>query len=97
VLRHSCRWKIGDDSKINVMTEPWFKKKDGLWMPSPQDQGVSSLIVNNLMSSRGKWWDRHKINSLFLSDMEEDKLVWNDDLHNNCNVKCNTNCCWKMT
>ncbi|MCI06599.1 RNA-directed DNA polymerase (Reverse transcriptase) [Trifolium medium] len=36
---YKARWRIGDGTKIKVMNEPWLKKEDGMWMPSPQEQG----------------------------------------------------------
>ncbi|MCI37607.1 putative ribonuclease H protein, partial [Trifolium medium] len=38
VLMNGCRWRIGDGTKIKVMHEPWLKKEDGMWLPSPQEQ-----------------------------------------------------------
>ncbi|MCH85922.1 hypothetical protein A2U01_0006774, partial [Trifolium medium] len=33
------KWRIGNGSKIKVMSEPWLREKDGRWMQSPQPQG----------------------------------------------------------
>ncbi|PNY09255.1 ribonuclease H [Trifolium pratense] len=60
VLLNGCRRKIGDGTNIKVMNEPWLKKEDGKWMQSPQEQGVSSLHVNQLMLANGKVWDNNK-------------------------------------
>ncbi|CAJ2650781.1 unnamed protein product [Trifolium pratense] len=94
VLINGCRWRIGEDTKIKVMNEPWFKKEDGLWMQSPQEQGVYNMFVNQLMLPNGKVWDCDKIIMLFplnvansilavplFNEIEEDNLVWQDDLH----------------
>ncbi|GAU48831.1 hypothetical protein TSUD_190610 [Trifolium subterraneum] len=35
-----CRLKIGDGSKIRVMTEPWLQGEDDLWISSPQEQAA---------------------------------------------------------
>ncbi|WJX24106.1 hypothetical protein P8452_13251 [Trifolium repens] len=31
-----ARWRIGDGSKINVMSDPWLRGNDMLWLQSPQ-------------------------------------------------------------
>jgi hypothetical protein len=49
---NGCRWRIGDGSKIKIMNEPWLKKEDGLWLRSPQDEGVFNMTVNQLMLQR---------------------------------------------
>ncbi|CAJ2672830.1 unnamed protein product [Trifolium pratense] len=100
VLLNGCRRKIGDGTNIKVMNEPWLKKEDGKWMQSPQEQGVSSLYVNQLMLANGKVWDNNKVSALFpinvansilavplYDDIEEDQLVWDDDMHENYNVR----------
>ncbi|MCI64113.1 hypothetical protein A2U01_0085370, partial [Trifolium medium] len=63
-------------------------------MQSPQEQGAFNLFVNQLMLPNGKVWDSNKIHSLFplniansilavplFDDIEEDQLVWDDDMH----------------
>jgi hypothetical protein len=82
------------------MSEPWLREKDGTWVQSPQNQGVYNITVNQLMLPNIKCWDKEKIESLFpegvaryilntpLFDViEEDKLVWHDDIHGQYNVK----------
>jgi hypothetical protein len=100
VLMNGCRWRIGDGSKIKIMNEPWLKKEDGLWLQSPQDEGVFNMSVNQLMLQNRKEWDSVKIKLLFplniansildvplLNDVEEDKLIWYDDLNGNYSVR----------
>ncbi|GAU25274.1 hypothetical protein TSUD_17870 [Trifolium subterraneum] len=87
-------------TKINVMNEPWLKKEDELWMQLPQAQGMTNLYVNQLMLPNEKEWDSNKIHMLFPSyvaksilvvplfeDVEEDHLVWDDDMYGHYNVK----------
>jgi hypothetical protein len=81
------------------MNEPWLKKEDGKWMQSPHEQCVANLHVNQLLCPNEKACDSNKIFSLFPScvanhilvvtlfdDIEEDHLVWDDDIHGNYNV-----------
>jgi ribonuclease HI len=104
VTLNGCRWRIGDGTKINIMHEPWLRKEDGKWLQSPQEQGVANLCVNQLMCQNGKFWDSNKIHSLFptcvanailavplFEDIEEDHLVWDDDIHGIYNVKSGYN------
>jgi hypothetical protein len=88
---NGCRWSIGNGTSIKIMGEPWLREKDGVWIPSPQSQGVHNLNVNDLMIPIMKLWDTEKIESLFpmhianrivetplLNVVEEDKLIWID-------------------
>jgi hypothetical protein len=47
------------------MNEPWLRDVDGAWIPSPQNQGVHNLHVNELMIPNVKMWDKGKVESLF--------------------------------
>jgi hypothetical protein len=82
------------------MSEPWLRAKDSAWLPSPQDQGVYSLKVSDLMIPNMKLWDKEKIETLFpmhivncimetplLNLVEDDKLVWSDSIDGNYSVK----------
>jgi ribonuclease HI len=104
VIMNGCRWKIGDGTRIKVMNDPWLRKDDGKWVQSPQEQGVANLYVNHLLCPNEKAWDSNKIHSLFPSyvansilavplfdDVEEDQLVWDDDMKGNYNVKSGYN------
>jgi ribonuclease HI len=86
------------------MSDPWLKKDDGKWVPSPQEQGVTNLYVKRLLRPNEKAWDSNIIHSIFPSyvansilavplfdDVEEDQLVWDDDIHGNYNVKSGYN------
>jgi hypothetical protein len=107
---NGCRWRIGDGSKIKIMNEPWLKKEDGLWLQSPQDEGVFNMSVNQLMLQNRKEWDSDKIKLLFplniansildvplLNDVEEDKLIWYDDLNGNYSVRSAYNLLLNLT
>jgi hypothetical protein len=101
---NGCRWNIGDGTKIYVMNDPWLMKNDEKWVQSPQTQDVASLCVNNLLRPNEKAWDSNKIHSIFPShvansilavplfnDVDEDHLVWDDDMYRNYNVKSGYN------
>ncbi|KAK2423594.1 hypothetical protein QL285_034041 [Trifolium repens] len=100
ILMYGCRWRIGNGTSINIMSEPWLRERDGAWIPSPQDQGVYNLNVSNLMIPNMKLWDKEKIESLFplhiakrivetplLNVVEEDKLIWSDNIDGNYSVR----------
>jgi hypothetical protein len=100
ILMNGCRWRIGDGKSIKIMNEPWLRGLEGAWIPSPQEQGVHDLFVNDLMLPNMKLWDKRKIESLFpihvanriidmpLFDMlEDDKLIWVDSTNGIYNVK----------
>jgi hypothetical protein len=46
---NGCRWSIGSGTKIKVMSDPWLREDDGVWVPSPQLQGAHDLNVNELL------------------------------------------------
>ncbi|PNX55279.1 hypothetical protein L195_g048906, partial [Trifolium pratense] len=54
-------WKIGDERKIKVMTEPWLRGDGKGWIRAPQPQGVYNITVNDLMLDDIKQWDSNKI------------------------------------
>jgi hypothetical protein len=99
ILLNGCRWRIGNGASIKVMNEPWLRDLEGAWVPSPQDQGVHNLYVNDLMLPNVKIWDKGKVESLFpmhvanrildipLFELSEDKLVWIDSTYGDYNVK----------
>jgi hypothetical protein len=49
VLLYGCRWQIGDESKIKVMTDPWLRVDQGRWLRAPQNHSVYNLTVQQLM------------------------------------------------
>ncbi|WJX92273.1 hypothetical protein P8452_73938 [Trifolium repens] len=100
VLSIGCRWKIGDGSKIKVMSDPWICGNDMLWVQSPQHQSTYNLFVNDLLVQGMKIWDSQKILSLFaepvashilntplFEEVTEDRVVWNFENHGNYTVK----------
>jgi hypothetical protein len=100
VLNHGCRWTVGDGKNINVMSDPWLRGKDNLWMHSPQIQSMYNLSVHNLLLQNSKEWDIHKIYSLFpehvassiintplIEEVHDDKLMWIFENHGSYTVK----------
>ncbi|GAU45901.1 hypothetical protein TSUD_401110 [Trifolium subterraneum] len=100
VLMNGCRWRIGNGANIRVVTEPWLRVEDGLWVNSPQIQGAHNIIVNDLLLPNMKMWDKEKIDALFsldmakcildiplLNEIENDQLTWNDDVYGHYSVK----------
>ncbi|PNX79837.1 hypothetical protein L195_g035827 [Trifolium pratense] len=57
------------------MSEPWLKKKDGLWVQSPQERDVANYIIAVPL----------------FDTVEEDKFVWVDDVYENYSVKSGYN------
>jgi ribonuclease HI len=104
VLSIGCRWKIGDGSKIKIMSEPWLRGEDKLWVQSPQNQSTYDLFVKDLLLQGTKMWDCHKVHLLFsepvaelilntplFEEVKEDKLVWKFDNHGIYTVKSGYN------
>ncbi|PNX92542.1 ribonuclease H [Trifolium pratense] len=56
-----ARWSIGGGDKINIMKDPWLRGSDERWVPSPQEEGVYQLFVNDLLLDNYKAWDIAKI------------------------------------
>ncbi|MCH90826.1 putative ribonuclease H protein, partial [Trifolium medium] len=50
---YKARWRIGDDTKIKVMNEPWLKKEDGFWLQAPQEQVERARAEN--VDWKGIW------------------------------------------
>ncbi|PNX78963.1 ribonuclease H, partial [Trifolium pratense] len=104
VLMNGCRWSIGNGANIKVMSDPWLREKDGIWVQSPQTQGAYNIRVNDLMLPHMKRWDKDKIEAIFplevancildiplLDEIVEDKLIWADSLHGLYSVKSGYN------
>jgi hypothetical protein len=49
--------KYSNEINIYVMTEPWLRKGDELWVSAPHNQGVYDIYVHLLMLSNRKVWD----------------------------------------
>ncbi|PNX96867.1 ribonuclease H, partial [Trifolium pratense] len=101
---YKARWIIGSGTNINVMKDPWLREKDGAWIQSPQVQGAYNITVNNLMLPNIKRWDKEKVETLFTDEVaksildiplfdtvEEDKLIWIDNIHGQYSVKSGYN------
>jgi ribonuclease HI len=104
VLMNGCRCIVGNGTNIRVMSDPWLREKDGVWVQSPQAQGVYTITVNELMLPNIRAWDKNKIMSLFPMDVvnrivdiplidviEEDKLIWVDSVNGQYSVKSGYN------
>ncbi|XP_045790350.1 uncharacterized protein LOC123885137 isoform X2 [Trifolium pratense] len=72
VLVNGCRWKIGDGSKIKIMSEPWLRGEDTLWMQSPQTQ---KAVAENI------------IKTPLFEEVKEDQVVWQYENHGVYTVK----------
>jgi hypothetical protein len=86
------------------MSDPWHREKDGVWVHSPQLQCAHNITVNELMLPNVKMWDKDKIEAVFSMDVancildiplfdevEEDKLIWCDNIHGQYSVKSGYN------
>jgi hypothetical protein len=104
ILMNGCRWIVGDGTKIRVMSDPWLREKDSVWVQSPQVQGAHDITVNDLMCPNIRAWDKNKIMSLFPMDVVnrivdiplidvigEDKLIWVDSVNGQYSVKSGYN------
>jgi hypothetical protein len=104
ILMNGCRWIIGDGTNVRVMSDPWLREKDDVWVQSPQVQGAYTITVNELMLPNIRAWDKNKIMSLFPMDVvnrivdiplidviEEDKLIWVDSVNGQYSVKSGYN------
>jgi hypothetical protein len=49
VLLNVCMWKIGDGSKIMIMSEPWIRREDNFRLDAPQIQSMYDLNVRALL------------------------------------------------
>jgi hypothetical protein len=45
VLLNGCMWKIGDGSKIMIISEPWIRGDDNFRLDAPQVQSMYDLNV----------------------------------------------------
>jgi hypothetical protein len=101
---NGCRWIVGNGTRIKAMSESWLRRKEGAWISSPQTQGAHNIFVNDLMLPNTKVLDRRKIENLFspgvvknilgiplFDTVEEDKLIWMDNLHGQYSVKSGYN------
>ncbi|PNX86022.1 ribonuclease H, partial [Trifolium pratense] len=69
---YKARWKIGDGSKIKIMSEPWLRGEDTLWMQSPQTQ---KAVAENI------------IKTPLFEEVKEDQVVWQYENHGVYTVK----------
>jgi hypothetical protein len=44
VFVNGCRWKICDGRNIKIMSDPWLRGEDTLWLQSPQVQKYVQFI-----------------------------------------------------
>ncbi|WJX23528.1 hypothetical protein P8452_12731 [Trifolium repens] len=110
VIITGCRWTIGDGKRISVMSDPWLRGQDHLWLHAPQSQSMYNLCVYNLLLQDSKEWDLHKIYSIFpepvatniintplLAEVHEDKLTWIFEKHGCYSVRSGYKNYIKMT
>ncbi|CAJ2665968.1 unnamed protein product [Trifolium pratense] len=69
---YKARWKIGDGSRINIMSEPWLRGEDNPWMQAPQNHtSVAESIIRIPL----------------LEEVTEDCLLWQFENNGNYTVK----------
>ncbi|CAK8544282.1 unnamed protein product [Lathyrus sativus] len=86
------KWRIGDGSKIKVMSDPWLRGVGKVWANAPQNRDAYNISVKDLMLNSVKIWDKYKIKHLFtrdvakailevplLEEVGEDGLVWKEE------------------
>jgi hypothetical protein len=47
------------------MRDPWLRNNPVKWLPSPQNQGLYTLKLSDLMIDGERKWDVNKIHALF--------------------------------
>jgi hypothetical protein len=48
VILRGCRWIIDDESKINVVNDPWIYNGASKWVCAPLASGLYHMHVNDL-------------------------------------------------
>lgn len=74
VLNMDCRCSIVEGRKIKVMTEPWLRGLEEVYLGSPQGQRVYNITINDLMLANVKRWDAQKIKHLFSQEVANEIL-----------------------
>jgi hypothetical protein len=100
VLLLGCRWRIGDDDKIRVMSDPWLRGNGEHLILSPQRECVYDLFVRGLMVKNYKARTIANICMLFpnhvaeriiatplTGSVYEDKMVWEGERNGCYSVK----------
>ncbi|XP_058726659.1 uncharacterized protein LOC131598028 [Vicia villosa] len=100
VLTLGCRWRIGDGRNIRIMNEPWLRgTREGCLM-GPQNQGVYTLTIKDLLLPNVKQWNMRVLRDLFdysvvrdilqvplTEEVVEDCMIWKDDVSAPSRVK----------
>ncbi|XP_058775913.1 uncharacterized protein LOC131650213 [Vicia villosa] len=87
------RWRIGDGRNIRIMNEPWLRGTRECCLMGPQNQGVYTLTINDLLLPNVKQWNMGVLRDLFdysmvrdilqvplSEEVIEDRMIWKDDL-----------------
>ncbi|KAJ9182183.1 hypothetical protein P3X46_006206 [Hevea brasiliensis] len=65
VLKHGCRWRVGNGAKIKVWHDPWFNDSDNFYVDSFIVPGCEDLLVKDLMDIEGRNWNFELLHGLF--------------------------------
>lgn len=57
LLQKRCRWRIEDDTNINVWTNPRLRDELNFYVTTPRDQNLFDFKINDFLVEGQKAWD----------------------------------------
>lgn len=100
VLKKGSKWRIGDDSNINLWTDPWLQRENNCYPSSPTVVGLENLRVIDIIQHDTKGCNMDLVNNIFneedadivsktplLPQILEDKLIWASTIDGSYSVK----------
>ena len=76
MLKQGIRWRIGNDTHINVWTVPWLRDDRNFWVQTTQSAELEGLRVGDLMILGTLEWDVDMLEELFVArDVAEIKCI----------------------
>lgn len=80
LIKRGARWRVGDDSSIKVVGQPWLPDSQ-MPMITSTHPALHETRVVNIMTQDGKHWERDIIEDLF---NERDKtMIYNIPINSN--------------
>jgi len=83
------RWRLGNESSINIWTQPWIRNKDKYYVSSKIPFGLEHLTVSSLIDFESNRWKSDIVGQIFndgdsrditrmpiLNPQELDILIW---------------------